>query len=87
MDRPDRLDVYFGDELVGAIHDTSPVAFRFRLILSSRRLSNNSGAKGLFLMIHRVKPQSLVGLIWTVEGCRYFCHLPPPKSSRAEKQQ
>ena len=29
MDRPDRLDVYFGDELVGAIHDTSPVAFEY----------------------------------------------------------
>ena len=25
----DRLDVYFGDELVGTIHDTSPVAFEY----------------------------------------------------------
>jgi serine/threonine-protein kinase HipA len=29
MERPDRLDVYFGLELVGTIHDTSPVAFEY----------------------------------------------------------
>lgn len=27
--RPDRLDVYYGSELVGAIHDTSPLAFEY----------------------------------------------------------
>ena len=29
MNRPDRLDVYYGNELVGTIHDTSPVAFEY----------------------------------------------------------
>ena len=29
MERPDRLDVYYGTELVGTIHDTSPVAFEY----------------------------------------------------------
>lgn len=29
MGRPDRLDVYFGDELVGQIHDASLVAFEY----------------------------------------------------------
>ena len=29
MDRPDRLDVYFGDELVGAIHNATPIAFEY----------------------------------------------------------
>ena len=29
MNRPDRLDVYYGTELVGTIHDTSPVAFEY----------------------------------------------------------
>lgn len=29
MERTDRLDVYFGDELVGTIHDASPVAFEY----------------------------------------------------------
>lgn len=27
--RPDRLDVYYGTELVGTIHDTSPVSFEY----------------------------------------------------------
>ena len=27
--RPDTLDVYFGPERVGAIHDTSPLAFEY----------------------------------------------------------
>jgi serine/threonine-protein kinase HipA len=27
--RPDRLDVYYGSELVGTIHDSSPVAFEY----------------------------------------------------------
>jgi len=29
MERTDRLDVYYGTELVGTIHDTSPVAFEY----------------------------------------------------------
>jgi serine/threonine-protein kinase HipA len=29
MARPERLDVYFGTELVGSIHDTSPVQFEY----------------------------------------------------------
>ncbi len=29
MQRPDRLDVYYGSELVGTIHDTSPVTFEY----------------------------------------------------------
>lgn len=29
MKRPDRLDVYYGTELVGAIHDASPLAFEY----------------------------------------------------------
>lgn len=29
MGRPDRLDVYYGTELVGTIHDTSPVTFEY----------------------------------------------------------
>jgi len=29
MQRPDRLDVYYGSELVGTIHDASPVAFEY----------------------------------------------------------
>lgn len=29
MERADRLDVYYRDELVGSIHDTSPVAFEY----------------------------------------------------------
>lgn len=29
MERPDRLDVYYGSELVGTIHDTSPIAFEY----------------------------------------------------------
>jgi serine/threonine-protein kinase HipA len=29
MERPNRLDVYYGSELVGTIHDTSPVAFEY----------------------------------------------------------
>jgi serine/threonine-protein kinase HipA len=29
MKRPDRLDVYYGSELVGTIHDASPVAFEY----------------------------------------------------------
>lgn len=29
MNRPDRLDVYYGTELAGTIHDTSPVAFEY----------------------------------------------------------
>jgi len=29
MQRPDRLDVYYGAELVGMIHDVSPVAFEY----------------------------------------------------------
>ena len=29
MARPDRLDVFFNDALVGAIHDTSPLAFEY----------------------------------------------------------
>lgn len=29
MERPNRLDVYYGSELVGTIHDTSPIAFEY----------------------------------------------------------
>lgn len=29
MARPDRLDVFFGDELVGCLHDVSPMAFEY----------------------------------------------------------
>ena len=29
MDRPSRLDVYYGSELVGTIHDASSVAFEY----------------------------------------------------------
>ena len=29
MDRTDRLDVYYGTQLVGTVHDTSPVAFEY----------------------------------------------------------
>ncbi len=29
MARPDRLDVFFGDELVGSVHDVSPLAFEY----------------------------------------------------------
>lgn len=29
MERPDRLDVYYGSELVGTIHDAAPVAFEY----------------------------------------------------------
>lgn len=29
MARPDRLDVYFGNDLVGTIHDASPLAFEY----------------------------------------------------------
>lgn len=29
MTRPDRLNVFLGDELVGSIHDTSPVSFQY----------------------------------------------------------
>ena len=29
MTRPDRLDVYFGAEHVGTIHDASPLAFEY----------------------------------------------------------
>jgi serine/threonine-protein kinase HipA len=29
MNRPDRLDVYFGTDLVGTIHDSAPVAFEY----------------------------------------------------------
>ena len=29
MARPDRLSVYYGDELVGTIHDTSPATFEY----------------------------------------------------------
>lgn len=28
-ERPDRLDVYYDSELVGTIHDTSPIAFEY----------------------------------------------------------
>ena len=27
--RPDRLDVYYGSELVGAVHDSAPLAFEY----------------------------------------------------------
>ena len=27
--RPDRLDVYYGDALVGFVHDTEPLAFEY----------------------------------------------------------
>ncbi|MCL4185390.1 MAG: HipA domain-containing protein [Burkholderiaceae bacterium] len=29
MERPNRLDVYYGSELVGTLHDTSPIAFEY----------------------------------------------------------
>ena len=29
MARPERLDVYFGDEIVGTVHDTAPLAFAY----------------------------------------------------------
>lgn len=29
MERPDRLDVFFGDEIVGTVHDASPLAFEY----------------------------------------------------------
>ena len=27
--RPDRLDVYYGSDLVGAVHDSVPLAFEY----------------------------------------------------------
>ena len=27
--RPDRLDVYYGSDLVGAVHDSAPLAFEY----------------------------------------------------------
>jgi serine/threonine-protein kinase HipA len=37
MARPDRLDVYYGSELVGTIHDTSPVGFEYAPAWLERR--------------------------------------------------
>lgn len=36
-DRPDRLDVYYGSELVGTIHDTSPLSFEYAASWLERR--------------------------------------------------
>ena len=29
QERPDRLDVYYGSDLVGAVHDSAPLAFEY----------------------------------------------------------
>jgi serine/threonine-protein kinase HipA len=41
--RPDRLDVYYGSDLVGAVHDSAPLAFEYASRLAGRHPAHVAG--------------------------------------------